>query len=98
MQEEDFPSRTLEPTRFRYLNLMKCVWILQRIKWSSYYLVMPSDSLWKYYFREMEEVCVSLGLSWIQATSNLIKARKDLFDRIQSLLTRGAIENKAACT
>lgn len=54
MPGEFFAERTPEPTQ--YLNLMKSIWIVQKMKKGDEYATSSSDPLWKWYIRELDEV------------------------------------------
>lgn len=54
MPGDFFAERTPEPTQ--YLNLMKSIWVLQKIKKGDEYAEALSDPLWELYVRELDEV------------------------------------------
>ena len=43
------------PEAPQYLNLLKCVWIMERLKSSSYFTNTGTDSLWADYMRSLED-------------------------------------------
>ena len=54
MPGDFFAERTPEPEQ--YLNLMKSIWILQRVKTGEEYGRTCSDRLWDCYIKELDKV------------------------------------------
>lgn len=54
MPSDFFAERTPEPVQ--YLNLMKSIWVVQKIKTGDEYAQSSSDPLWKWYIKELDEV------------------------------------------
>lgn len=57
MPGDFFAERTPEPAQ--YLNLMKSIWIIQKVKRGDEYAQASSDLLWDCYIKELDEVCGS---------------------------------------
>lgn len=54
MAGDFFADRTPQPTQ--YLNLMKSIWIIQKVKKGEEYKIASSDCLWDCYIKELDEV------------------------------------------
>ena len=54
MPADFFAERTPEPAQ--YLNLMKSIWVVQKIKKGDEYAQSSSDPLWEWYIKELDEV------------------------------------------
>ena len=49
-----------------YLNLMKSIWVIQKVKKGAEYAEAVSDPLWCCYIEELEEVGGLLAISALQ--------------------------------
>lgn len=58
MPGDYFAERTPEPAQ--YLNLMKSIWIIQKVKRGEEYVQASSDRLWDCYIKELDEVRLSI--------------------------------------
>lgn len=61
MPSDFFAERT--PEAAQYLNLMKAIWVVEKIKKGDEYAQSSSDPLWKWYITELDEVSELLRLS-----------------------------------
>lgn len=54
-----------------YLNLMKSIWVLQKVKQGEEYAEAASDRLWDCYVEELEKVSGLLAISMLQWTNSM---------------------------
>jgi hypothetical protein len=65
------PPLILTPEPAQYLNLMKCIWILEQIKSNPSFEIACQDILWKSYVRELETKIIAETERFVTAESPL---------------------------
>lgn len=77
MTGEFFANRTPDPSQ--YLNTMKAIWIVQKIKKGEEYRESSSDRLWNLYIKELDEVSHSSNRKSVRNIITVLMDFKEMF-------------------